>query len=218
MSEIRWIFFDIGGTLVDESAQEAHIVHTIQRCFSDFGISYSEDDIFSAMRLASENYQSPVKAAIRLLSENEAQSKLIASQARYLHNLEILYSDTLAVLLALSEKYKLGIIANQAAGAVARLEGHGLRQFFSVFALSGELGISKPDTELFSIALKDAGCAARNAAYVGDRLDNDIFPAKSLGFTTVRILQGLAAFQNAKSADYEPDFTIESLSQLLDIF
>ena len=74
MAEIRWIFFDIGGTLVDESAQEAHIVHTIQGCFSDFGISYSEGDIFSAMRLASENYQSPVRAAIRLLSENEAKA------------------------------------------------------------------------------------------------------------------------------------------------
>ena len=35
-----------------------------------------------------------------------------------------------------------------------------------------------------------AGCQAENAVMIGDRLDNDIAPAKKLGMKTVWIRQG----------------------------
>lgn len=90
--------------------------------------------------------------------------------------------------------------------------------FFDVVVASAEAGVKKPNPQLFQIALAQANCRAREAAMVGDRLDNDIFPAKSLGFTTVRVLQGFGKLQHPASPAYEPDYTIASLPRLLGIF
>lgn len=39
----------------------------------------------------------------------------------------------------------------------------------------------KPDPKLFTIACAQAGCAPEDAVMIGDRLDNDIAPAKAIG-------------------------------------
>jgi FMN phosphatase YigB (HAD superfamily) len=49
---------------------------------------------------------------------------------------------------------------------------------------------------------------------VGDRLDNDIAPAKRLGMRTIRILQSYYATTEPRSPDEEPDATVASLSEI----
>jgi haloacid dehalogenase superfamily, subfamily IA, variant 1 with third motif having Dx(3-4)D or Dx(3-4)E len=71
-----------------------------------------------------------------------------------------------------------------------------IHRFFSAFALSAEVGFSKPDQRIFEYALQQANCQPKNAVMVGDRLDNDIYPANIIGMTTVRVLQGVAKYQN----------------------
>jgi FMN phosphatase YigB (HAD superfamily) len=39
---------------------------------------------------------------------------------------------------------------------------------------------------------------------VGDRLDNDIFPAKNIGMKTIWIKQGFGGMQNPKTDEYLP--------------
>ena len=85
-------------------------------------------------------------------------------------------------------------------------------------AASAELGIAKPDAAIFQWALKQAGCAARNAVMIGDRMDNDIAPANRLGMRTVRLLRGLGAYHQPQSADEQPEYTIRSLTELLKLF
>lgn len=53
---------------------------------------------------------------------------------------------------------------------------------------------------------------------IGDRIDNDIYPAKKMGMKTIRILYGNARFQEPSTKEYEADYTLESLSQLPDLF
>ena len=50
---------------------------------------------------------------------------------------------------------------------------------------------------------------------VGDRLDNDIIPAKSLGMKTVWVKNGLAKYQDADLGKGVADHQISSLSELL---
>ena len=105
------------------------------------------------------------------------------------------YSDAHSTLSALVAKgYKLGIIANQKPGTAERLESWGLRPYFDVIAASAELGHSKPGKEIFIKALELAGCAAGESVMVGDRLDNDMIPAKAIGMKTVWIKNGLAQY------------------------
>jgi putative hydrolase of the HAD superfamily len=51
---------------------------------------------------------------------------------------------------------------------------------------------------------------------IGDRIDNDVLPAKALGMKTVQILSGPSAAY--RPADDPADRTISSLSDLLLLF
>ena len=126
-------------------------------------------------------------------------------------------ADAEAVLWALRRRgYRLGVIANQQPGTEQRLLEWNLLQFFDVIAASAEVGAAKPDPGLFLWALRHADCAPQNAAMIGDRIDNDILPAKALGMKTVRILSGPSAAY--RPADDPADRTISSLSDLLLLF
>ncbi|MFX3746655.1 HAD family hydrolase [Streptococcus suis] len=82
--------------------------------------------------------------------------------------------------------------------------------------LSEEVGLSKPDTTIFTLALQKTNIPADRVVYVGDRYDNDILPAKSLGMWTVRIMTGgKHASENEK---LKSDWVIPSLQEITNIF
>jgi FMN phosphatase YigB (HAD superfamily) len=49
---------------------------------------------------------------------------------------------------------------------------------------------------------------------IGDRIDNDIRPAKAIGMRTIRIRQGLSSVQIARDDADRADIQIENLRQL----
>ncbi|QAT40972.1 HAD family hydrolase [Clostridium sp. JN-9] len=112
-------------------------------------------------------------------------------------------------------KHKLGIIANQTDGLTTRLSSWGILKYFSFIISSWDYQIMKPDTKLFQIAVKQSGYNASETIMVGDRLDNDIFPAKTIGMKTIWIKQGFGAMQKPKTIEYIPDKEIANLSELL---
>lgn len=132
--------------------------------------------------------------------------------------LEVPFPETEEALLKLSAKYKLGIIANQRGGSAHRLQAHGLMKYIDFVYSSEEMGRSKPAPDLFLSALDTLGCAPGEACMVGDRIDNDIRPAKRLGMKTIRLRKGF--FQNrAPECEYDiPDADIESIGDLPAVF
>ena len=78
--------------------------------------------------------------------------------------------------------------------------------------------MAKPDRRIFEKALEMAGCTPEDAAMIGDRLDNDIYPAKMLGMKTVWVRQGFAVYQRPEDAAHEPDAIVDHLSQLKGMF
>ena len=85
-------------------------------------------------------------------------------------------------------------------------------------AASAELGVAKPNKLIFERAFELAGCQPQNSVMVGDRLDNDIAPAKSLGMRTVWIRKGLSIYQNIELGKNIADWVIDNLSDLKNIF
>ena len=218
MPKIAWLCFDLGGTLVDESAQERAMIASACGALAAEGIDVAPDAFYRLMIEASIAYKTPYREAIRLCTSSPEQFERVRAAARYPAELARLYSGVPELLAALSAKYRLGVIANLGPGIEEYLEGLGIRRYFSVLAGSGDVGFSKPDPTLFRWALEKAGCAPERAAMVGDRLDNDIYPAKQLGLATVWVKQGIAAHQTPKSADYTPDDTIERIGKLERLF
>ena len=62
-----------------------------------------------------------------------------------------------------------------------------------------------------------AGCKPEEAVMIGDRLDYDIRPAKELGMRTIRIRQGITKYLSPCYDAETPVYTVNSLSELLDI-
>lgn len=201
---VKWIFFDVGSTLVDET--EAYD-HRVREMISGTSITFKE---FDDVRIA---------LAQQGLDGNSAAIKHFGLTKSPWHSEdEVPYSDAHSTLAALIDKgYKLSIIANQKLGTEERLESWGLRQFFDVVAASAEIGYSKPDKEIFEKAFELAGCTEAESVMVGDRLDNDIIPAKAIGMKTIWVKNGLAQYQGAESGEGVADYQIGSLSELLRI-
>ena len=200
----KWIFFDVGSTLVDET--EAYD-HRVREMIVGTSITFKE---FDDVRIA---------LAKQGLDGNSAAIKYFGLTKTPWHSEdEVPYSDAHSTLATLVDKgYKLGIIANQNFGTEKRLESWGLRRYFDVIVSSAELGYSKPDKKIFQKAFELAECVADESIMVGDRLDNDIIPAKELGMKTVWIKNGLAQYQGVKLGEGVADYQIDWLSELLRI-
>ena len=201
---LKWIFFDVGSTLVDET--EAYD-HRVREMIAGTNITFKE---FDDVRIA---------LARQGLDGNSAAIKHFGLTKTSWHSEdEVPYSDAHTTLTALIDKgYKLGIIANQKLGTEERLKSWSLRQYFDVIVASAEIGYAKPDKEIFEKAFELAGCTAEESVMVGDRLDNDIIPAKAIGMKTVWVKNGLAQYQDAELGEGVADYQIDSLSELLRI-
>ena len=121
---IRWLFFDMGYTLVDETRvwqarcrEQAAMEEARQK-------RISEADILHAIEQASRDWRPQYRGALAALG--------LTAAAPYRSELEILYPDAPEVLSRLCSRYSLGVIANQAAGLGQRLSAFGIRQYFAL--------------------------------------------------------------------------------------
>ena len=198
MKNAKWIFFDVGSTLVDETEAWNH---RIRDMIAGTDVSFEQFD-GQRIRFAKEG----------LNGESEAIRYFGLTKTPWHSEDEVPYADAEETLGYLRERgYQLGIIANQVPGTAERLKGWGLLKYFEIIAASAELGAAKPDKAIFEKAFEMADCNAEEAVMVGDRLDNDIVPAKLLGMKTVWIRNGLAVYQENVG---EADAVIDGLSEL----
>lgn len=102
-------------------------------------------------------------------------------------------------------------LSHQSADSAQRLADWGIGKYFDLVIASADEGVEKPNTEIFKIALERANCLPENAVMVGDRIDNDILPAKKLGIKTVWLKQGFAKYQPESDV---PDYTIQTLETI----
>ena len=201
-----WLLFDMGSTIMNETpAMEKRIRDTI----AGTDVSY---EAFAAKM-----------AAFRAMGVREDLATFdhfgITKRTPWPRDTEEPYPDADRVLRTLRERgYRLGIIASQPLGSEQRLARFGLRDYFDVICASAEEGVDKPDPELFRRALTRAGCAPAEAVMIGDRTDNDVAPAKSLGMQTVLIRQGYGGHDTIHHEGEIPDLTVDSLPELLEIF
>jgi FMN phosphatase YigB (HAD superfamily) len=100
-----------------------------------------------------------------------------------------LYPDAAPCLASLRARgFLVGLAGNQPEGACEALERLGLSVDF--IASSARWGVEKPSPEFFDRVVEETGMPARRIAYVGDRLDNDVMPARAAGMFTVFVRRG----------------------------
>jgi HAD superfamily hydrolase (TIGR01549 family) len=207
-----WVFFDLGNTLISEEEAVTDRLRQIASAFAACGLRYSEAQIVGAFWQASREFAPRVVTrAVDLLAGNRALRETVLQQITYRKAIERPYPDSRAVLQDVRTIYHIGIIANQSEGTAARLAAYGVAPFIALCLSSTESGLTKPDPAIFREALRRAQGVPERTVMVGDRVDNDIAPAKALGWKTIRVLQGFAKVQQPRHRGEVADATVETL-------
>ncbi len=108
-------------------------------------------------------------------------------------------------LADLAGRYRLCIasdtIVTPGTGLRQLLDVHGLKEFFSGFAFSDEVGHSKPHPSMFESAASQMGVAIDEMVHIGDRDHNDVKGPQALGMKAVLFTAKRAHDTETTSAD-----------------
>ena len=116
--------------------------------------------------------------------------------------------------------YRLGMISNAANGENFNrlIDRFVLRSYFEVILVSAVEKVRKPDSRIYSRALKALGVAGPNAVMVGDTLTADILGAQNSGLRAIWITTRENHPDNLSVRDrITPDALIQRLSELPDV-
>ena len=192
-----FIFFDLGQTLVDEWRFIEYLDHKLLELLNGFGAKIDirnykavRDNVIRSRKIGNGSTRELIIEVCRLVSQH-GYERIIADRLEDdikegRRKLFRFYYDAKPTLRVLSQKYMLGIIANQSRDILQLLDKFNIKSFFKVILISSQVNISKPDPRIFQLAMDLAKNNSKHYIMIGDRLDTDISPANKLGMKTIR--------------------------------
>lgn len=178
--EIKYIFIDMYGVIIEES-KGYFIPYTYQHFaepdYERITKVFREDKLFG-------------KAQARELSSHEFLAALgyhdpEAAMKDYLENYLTLDAGFRAFAEKAGQKYKLVLLSNDVSEWSEYLtEYHGINRYFHDKIVSGDVGIKKPDPEIFALAVSRLGCLPEECLFI-DNSVNNLNAAAELGIKTV---------------------------------
>lgn len=123
------------------------------------------------------------------------------------------FSDAIEVLEKLHTKIPLLLLTN-GSPSLQNLKlnlSPELVPYFKHIIISGDVGVGKPDTLIFDLALSTLDLRSEDVLMVGDNLHTDIIGANRQGTPSV----WLNRFNQRNETDIQPAYEIKSLDELL---
>jgi putative hydrolase of the HAD superfamily len=190
---ISAVFFDVDDTLVDYGATARRSLDETMQAGAHFQLWQDVSEPHFARYARGEVEFEPMRiertaAFLRALGR-DAGPAAVLERARFdaMNHSYALFDDVLSCLSALRERtLRLGVITNNDGPHQRRkLAMVGLTESFDVVAISGEVGVGKPDPAIFAHACAAVGVDPGAALHVGDRLDADALGAQAAGLLGV---------------------------------
>ncbi|MHA2179800.1 MAG: TIGR02253 family HAD-type hydrolase [Promethearchaeota archaeon] len=240
MSPIKLIGFDLDDCLFDSTglSDKARIkgidaminlglkidrneaIKIIYDIVKEYGSNFSEHYNFFIRRLNQLNEN------IEFIRYND-QYKFVAAAVMAYHEEKVnsirLYDDVEICLKRLNDlAIKTAIITDglpiKQYEKILRLK---IDDLVDLIIISDEIGIKKPNPELFRYWLKKFNVKGEEAIYIGDRIDKDILPANINNIHSVYLHRGGKYDKHDTSLKIEghlkPDYEISNLIELFDI-
>ena len=221
------VLFDVGGPIDCELRWEELIDRDIRAALARHGIHVSDEEYARASAAAVHSFApSTYRTIIWSLAATRADRVAVAAAVydrvaaggdardRERGGIELRPGvDALLRRLA-GSGLALAIVANQPHKMRRELERVGIHHHFTHVELPGDDGIRKPDPRFFLRACDALAVAPERAIMVGDRIDNDIAPARALGMRAVRLRTGRHVAQEARDASEVPDADVHDLVAL----
>ncbi|GAA0252472.1 HAD family hydrolase [Haladaptatus pallidirubidus] len=205
------LYFDLDGTLTHHTST---FEETFERARREVGVSdhdgLHDEYVSSFLDYFGECHPKPYRAALddlcdefRLDTDGETFASTLI-EAELSHTEVTDGTHDLLASLADDPDRELGVLTN-GAGHVqrAKLETNGLDSHFDAVVVSCEVGVAKPDPEIFEIAKREL--SGEKFAFVADDIERDVLPAQRVGFTGVWL---------SERVDSRADNCIEELSDV----
>ena len=214
-SLLEMVFLDVGGPLYGDRPYYEALFVAIRELVPDA----DEAAFWQEFEACRRDQRGPFTRRLSSLFVPERDHPRVVARGRELwrYRPEDLQPDVLSGLKALKGRYRLGVLANQQAWIRETMARDGIDGFFDVWAVSAEIGAEKPDPAIFRRALAQAGVARERCAMVGDRLDNDVIPARRHGMKGVWLLRGEAPDEPTEEQLVQADAVARSLAELPEV-
>jgi HAD superfamily hydrolase (TIGR01549 family) len=213
---IKAVLLDIGGPINDEREQE-QLFDAAALASARQVREVSDEDYASLCRSVVKSFAPRAYRAIiwELAGRDDARFHQMCQYVRS-SDFERFnpWPEAPEVLRTLAQKYRLGIVANSGEDMIQKLAAANLLSCFTSHQTANTIGYFKPDIRYFARVLGELRSVPEEAVMVGDRIDCDIVPAKSLGLKAVRLRVGRHREQEPRMPTEVPDAEIQSIAEL----
>lgn len=205
---IEAIFFDVGGTILDESRE-------FQTWADWLGVPrHMFSAVFGAVIARGLDHRETFRVfrpGFDLATERERRAAAGKPES---FGEEDLYPDARPCLTSLKDQgLFVGLAGNQPARAETILRALDLS--VDVIGTSDGWGVEKPSPAFFERVIREGGGDASSILYVGDRPDNDARPAKEAGMKACLIRRGPWGYiLDIPAVSEQCLFRIDSLNEL----
>jgi putative hydrolase of the HAD superfamily len=199
--EIKAVLLDFGGTLVSGGLELESYHESIRNYLISLGYNVPIKELKKALRRALSELNKKRSRGLEMTFE-EVYSIFLGklniitddSMLEWLHeNFRNHHSTSLFpcvenLLKELSSKYKLAMISNTLSNqSKLMLKKTKLDQYFDLIVCSRDLGVRKPNPEIFKIVLERINVKPSKTVHVGDSVEIDMYGARDVGITGIWI-------------------------------
>ncbi|MCB1218365.1 HAD family hydrolase [bacterium] len=221
------LLFDLGGTLWDDWPAELEYWRICTELLTEAGFPCTVDDFIRDSAELIRRYTPSLNRALVWKysgrdAELAARIREEASQRIWdmledddiLARLYPLWPGIHDVLDELAQAARLGVVSMHGSRVRGVMQRMGLMRHFEELALCDERGFHKPDPRIIAWTLESMGLEAADCVMIGDRIDNDVHPAKVLGLSAVWLQVHPYDIQEPRYETDMPDLTITDMREL----
>lgn len=216
---IKAVLWDIGGPVNDETVQEARFDDAALKSARELR-DISAEEFLETCRAAVDSFAPRAYRYIlwHLAAADFAAYELLRRKVADSHYEHFCVRAGVPEILARqADSYRLGIVANSGESMLDRLAEHDLLKYFSSRKPGSVLGLEKPDVRYFQTVLSELQVEPGEAVMIGDRIDCDVVPAKSLGLKTVRLRVGRHKTQQPRYPEEAPDVEVDDIESIQEV-
>lgn len=194
---VQAVTFDVGGTLIEPWPSVGHVYAEVAARHGERGLDPDAlaRRFVTAWQEAGPGFDYSREAWTRLVAETLVGVSAIANDAAFFAELYArfarpdpwrVFADVVPALTTLRRLgWRLAVVSNWDERLRPLLRALDLERYFEVIAVSGEVGVHKPNPRIFAWVARALGLPPAALFHVGDSWDADVCGARRAGWRAV---------------------------------
>ncbi|KZZ84661.1 HAD family hydrolase [Bacillus sp. SJS] len=220
MQDYEAILFDLDDTLLNrDNAVDKMFLMILEECYEDVKHSVKLEMLqkFKEFDKRDYGYSDKTRVFESFFEEFPPKYRLIGDNIQdfwnnYFPHCFSISQNTIYLLNAIRKQLKVAIITNGSTPRQkAKILNTNLDDYFDIIIISEEVGFSKPDKDIFELALNKLDVKPESALFVGDDIVRDIGGCQNVNIKGI----WFNPHMNKNDTDIKPYAEIDSLDRLL---